>query len=97
MPGCQSAAARSFEHRRGYGSLYAALSHGRLDVERLRDLLVSVPLPRFEGRIVLSVDVSPWLRSDTACSPERLFYHVHGRWTVSLSRGFWHRHGSCSS
>jgi hypothetical protein len=67
------------EHRRGYGSLYAALNHGRLDVERLRDLLVSVPLPRFEGRIVLSVDVSPWLRSDAACSPERLFCHVHGR------------------
>ncbi|MEU1448569.1 transposase [Streptomyces mirabilis] len=72
MPGRQPAAARSFEHRRGYGCLYAALNHGRLDVERLRDLLVSLPLPRFEGRIVLSVDVSPWLRSDAACSPERL-------------------------
>jgi hypothetical protein len=67
------------EHRRGYGSLYGALNHGRLDVDRLRDLLVSVPLPRFDGRIVLSVDVSPWLRSDAACSPERLFCHVHGR------------------
>lgn len=63
------------EHRRGYGSLYGALNHGRLDVDRLRDLLASVPLPRFGGRIALSVDVSPWLRSDAACSPEGLFCH----------------------
>lgn len=67
------------EHRRGYGSLYGALNHGRLDVHRLRGLLVSLPLPRFSGRLVLTVDVSPWLRSDAACSPERLFCHVHGR------------------
>jgi hypothetical protein len=57
------------EHRRGYGSLYGALNRGRLDVDRLRDLLVSLPLPRFGGRIVLTVDVSPWLRSDAACAP----------------------------
>jgi hypothetical protein len=25
------------------------------------------------------VDVSPWLRSDAPCSPERLFCHVYGR------------------
>jgi len=31
------------------------------------------------GRIVLAVDVSPWLRSDAATSPQRLFCHVHGR------------------
>lgn len=67
------------EHQRGYGSLYGALNHGRLDMNALRDLLVSVPLPRFDGRIVLTVDVSPWLRSDAACSPERLFCLVHGR------------------
>jgi hypothetical protein len=67
------------EHRRSYGSLYGALNHGRLDVDRLRDLLMSMPLPRFNGRIVLTVDVSPWLRSDAACSPDRLFCHVHGR------------------
>ncbi|MFI6663324.1 NF041680 family putative transposase [Streptomyces sp. NPDC050523] len=67
------------EHQRGYGSLYGALNHGRLDTNALRDLLASLPLPRFEGRIVLTVDVSPWLRSDAACSPQRLFCHVHGR------------------
>ncbi|TQE21621.1 transposase [Streptomyces ipomoeae] len=67
------------EHQRGYGSLYGALNHGRLDVDRLRGLLASLPLPRFGGRLVLTVDVSPWLRSDAACSPQRLFCHVHGR------------------
>ncbi|GHE69281.1 hypothetical protein GCM10018785_42280 [Streptomyces longispororuber] len=67
------------EHQRNYGSLCGALNHGRLDVNTLRDLLVSLPLPRFDGRIVLTVDVSPWLRSDAACSPDRLFCPVHGR------------------
>lgn len=67
------------EHQRGYGSLYGALNHGRLDADALRDLLISLPLLRFDGRIVLTVDVSPWLRSDAACSPDRLFCLVHGR------------------
>src|SRR3981189_1664830 len=31
------------------------------------------------GRIVVAVDVSPWLRLDAATSAERLFCHVHGR------------------
>lgn len=67
------------EHPRGYGSLYGALNHGRLDANTLRGLLASLPLPRFDGRIVLTVDVSPWLRSDAACSPGRLFCLVHVR------------------
>ncbi|MFF4926394.1 transposase [Kitasatospora sp. NPDC001261] len=67
------------EHRRGYGSLYGALDRGRLDTELLRDLLAELPLPRFAGRIVLTVDVSPWLCSAAACSLERLFCLVHGR------------------
>ncbi len=28
---------------------------------------------------MLAVDVSPWLRSDAPCSPDRLFCHVYGR------------------
>ena len=68
------------EHRRGHGALYGALNRGRIDVVRLRALLASVPLPRFEGgRLVLAVDVSPWLRSDAPCSDQRLFCHVYGR------------------
>ncbi|GGU50435.1 hypothetical protein GCM10010274_43950 [Streptomyces lavendofoliae] len=39
-----------------------------------------MPRPRFDGgRLVLIVDVSPWLRSDAPCSAERLFCHVYGR------------------
>ncbi|MFF8193590.1 transposase, partial [Streptomyces bobili] len=68
------------EHRRGHGALYGALNRGRIDVERLRTLFAGLPLPRFEGgRLVLAVDVSPWLRSDAPCSADRLFCHVYGR------------------
>ncbi|AZM51247.1 transposase [Streptomyces sp. WAC 01529] len=69
------------EHRRGHGALYGALNRGRIDVERLQTLLVGMPLPRFDGgRLVLAVDVSPWLRSDAPCSADdRLFCHVYGR------------------
>ncbi|MEV0351498.1 transposase [Nonomuraea sp. NPDC050680] len=49
-------------------------------MERLREVLAELPLPRWpDGRIVLAVDVSPWLRSDAPCSAERLFCHVYGR------------------
>jgi hypothetical protein len=68
------------EHRRGHGALYAALNHGRIATDRLRRLLAAQPLPRTcEGRLVLGVDVSPWLRPDAATSPERLFCHTYGR------------------
>jgi DDE superfamily endonuclease len=36
-------------------------------------------LPRMGERIVLAVDVSPWLRPDAATSGDRLFCHVYGR------------------
>ena len=32
-----------------------------------------------DGRLMLAVDVSNWLRPDAATSPERLFCHVYGR------------------
>jgi hypothetical protein len=68
------------EHRRGHGAMYDALGHGRVEPERLRRTLASLPLPRTaDGRIVLAVDVSPWLRPDAATSAQRLFCHVHGR------------------
>ncbi|WP_323188038.1 NF041680 family putative transposase [Streptomyces sp. NBC_01264] len=67
------------EHRRGHGALYAGLNHGRLDVGRLRRALVSVPLPKAaDGRLVLAVDVSPWLRPDADTAPERCFCHTYG-------------------
>jgi hypothetical protein len=68
------------EHRRGHGAMYDALSHGRVEPQRLRRSLSALPLPRSaDGRIVLAVDVSPWLRSDAPTSPDRLFCHVYGR------------------
>src|SRR3954454_21352175 len=68
------------EHRRGHGAMYDALNQGRVEPQRLRRSLASLPLPRTaQGRIVLAVDVSPWLRSDAPTSSERLFCHVYGR------------------
>src|SRR3954470_14451457 len=68
------------EHRRGHGAMYDALAQGRVEPARLRRALASLPLPRTaDGRIVLAVDVSPWLRPDAPTSAERLFCHVYGR------------------
>ncbi|MEU9134502.1 NF041680 family putative transposase [Streptomyces sp. NPDC048404] len=68
------------EHRRGHGAMYGGLNQGRIDVDRLRTVLAWLSLPRFDGgRLVLAVDVSPWLRSDAPCSADRLFCHVYGR------------------
>jgi DDE superfamily endonuclease len=68
------------EHRRGHGALYDAVNHGRIAVSRLRRVLAGLPLPRAaDGRLVLAVDVSSWLRPGAATSPGRLFCHVYGR------------------
>src|SRR4051794_12478209 len=67
------------EHRRGHGAMYDALNAGRFEPARLRRTLASLPLPTVGGRIVLAVDVSPWLRPDAATSGDRLFCHVYGR------------------
>ena len=68
------------EHRRGHGALYDAVNHGRIDIARLRRSLAGLPLPRAaDGRLMLAVDVSNWLRPGAATSPERLFCHVYGR------------------
>src|SRR5215207_7451639 len=50
-------------HRRGWGSLYAALSHGRIGEEALRRLLAGHPLAGAEGKTpVYAVDISVWAR-----------------------------------
>jgi hypothetical protein len=67
------------EHRRGHGALYAGLNQGSIEIARLRRGVAGLPLPRVGDRIVLAVDVSPWLRPDAETSPQRLFCHVHGR------------------
>jgi DDE superfamily endonuclease len=68
------------EHRRGHGALYDAVNHGRISIRRLRRSLTGLPLPRAaDGRLMLAVDVSSWLRPGAATSPGRLFCHVYGR------------------
>ena len=64
-------------HRRGWGSLYAALADGRIDAERLRDLLAGHPLAG--GQPIYAVDVSTWPRCDAECSPERGYYYHPSR------------------
>src|SRR5918992_4063042 len=66
-------------HRRGWGSLYNALSHGRIDAQALRRLLAHYPLAGSETTPVYAVDVSVWDRCDAECSPERGFYYHPSR------------------
>jgi hypothetical protein len=61
-------------HRRGWGSLYAALGRGRVDAEALHALVVRHPLAGGQPPIY-AVDVSVWARSDAETSPERGFYY----------------------
>jgi hypothetical protein len=63
--------------RRGWGSAYAALARGRIDAERLRDLLVS-SLPA-AAPPVFAVDVTTWPRCDAECSPCRGYYYHPSR------------------
>lgn len=68
------------EHRRGHGALYDGVNQGRVDIGRLRNVVARQQIPRCDdGRIVLAIDVSHWLRPDANTSPERLFCHTYGR------------------
>ncbi|MEU0171639.1 transposase [Streptomyces iakyrus] len=52
-------------------------------------VVAGLSLPRFpDGRLVFAVDVSPGLRSDAPCSPDRLFCHVYGR-AKTASQSSW--------
>ena len=65
-------------HRRGWGSLYAALDRGRIDEEALRKLLARHPLPSAEGEppsVYYAVDTSVWDRCDAETSPQRGYYY----------------------
>jgi hypothetical protein len=64
-------------HRRGWGSAYDALASGRIDTERLRDLLAGC-LPGADP-LVFAVDVTTWPRCDAECSPERGYYYHPSR------------------
>jgi hypothetical protein len=68
------------EHRRGHGALYGGLNKGHVDIGRLRRRIAGLALPKAaDGRLILAVDVSPWLRPDAATCPDRSFCHTYGR------------------
>lgn len=66
-------------HRRGWGSLYAALSKGRIDTDAVSTLLGEHPLENEVSKKappVYAVDVTSWPRCDAEASPERGYcYH----------------------
>ena len=67
-------------HRRGWGSLYAALNKGRICAEALRNLLARLRLAEDRGRArVYAVDRSSWPRCDAECSPDRGYYYHPSR------------------
>ena len=64
-------------HRRGWGSVYAALAEGQLEVGPLRAALAAHPLAG--GQPVYAVDASVWPRCDAEASPERGYYYHPSR------------------
>jgi hypothetical protein len=78
-PAVPSVAQLSLEpaHRRGWGSASDALASGRIDTERLRDLLAGC-LPDADPP-VFAVDVTTWPRCDAECSPSRGYYYHPSR------------------
>jgi hypothetical protein len=61
------------EFRRGWGSGYAALAKGRVEMEVVRDLLVAHRPP--DWPLVFAVDASTMERCDAETSPECGFYY----------------------
>jgi hypothetical protein len=64
-------------HRRGWGSLYAALARGRLNLAALQVLVAQYPLA--DGQPIYAVDTSVWIRGDAETSPERGYYYHPSR------------------
>jgi DDE superfamily endonuclease len=64
-------------HRRGWGSLDAALAQGEINAEALRTLLARHPL--VVGPPIYAVDVSVWPRCDAEASPDRGYYYHPSR------------------
>src|SRR5919109_1757540 len=67
-------------HRRGHGSLYAALAGGEISAAAVERLLAGLPLPLAgDDAAIYAVDGSVWPRCDAETSPERGFYHHPSR------------------
>jgi hypothetical protein len=83
--------------RRGHGSAYAALAHGDIDTDLLREVFATHRPADWPADF--AVDVTTWARCDAECSPGRGFYYHPSRhsagqpivagwrylWTVGLS------------
>ncbi len=65
-------------HRRGWGSLYAALACSTIDGSALRSLLAGYPLSDEDTR-VYAVDCSVWARCDAESSTDRGYYYHPSR------------------
>jgi DDE superfamily endonuclease len=67
-------------HRRSWGSLYAALSRGRIEEGPLRELLARHASTGDASRApIYAVDVSVWSRCDAEASPGRGYYYHPSR------------------
>src|SRR5215831_8279866 len=64
-------------HRRGHGSVYAALREGSVDTAGMRAALARRPLA--DGLPAYAVDVSVVARCDAETSPGRGYYHHPSR------------------
>jgi hypothetical protein len=64
-------------HQRGWGSIYAALAHGRIDTAACQRAICRSLLP--DAWPVFAVDVSTWPRCDAEASPDRGFYYHPSR------------------
>ena len=64
-------------HRRGWGSVYAALAEGHIDHDALRRIVAARPLAG--GQPVYAVDVGVWPRRDAEASAERGYYYHPSR------------------
>jgi hypothetical protein len=60
-------------HRRGWGSLYAALAKGRIHHQELGDLVARQPLAASQAGC--TVNISNWPRNEAETSPERGCYY----------------------
>jgi hypothetical protein len=76
-------------HRRGWGSLHAALSKGRIEEKAVQDLLARYPMVHDDKDCtpVYAVVVTPWPRCDAEASPERGYYYHPSRHSASQPIG----------
>jgi hypothetical protein len=71
-------------HRRGWGSLYAALSRGHIEEGPLGELLARHASAGEASRVpVYAVDVSVWSGCDAETSPGRGYYYHPSRHSAS--------------